>query len=51
MVLKELKVLHLVLEANRRLSFHMGQGFKAHPQSDVLPPTTPHPLQQGHTSL
>jgi hypothetical protein len=26
------------------------EGLKAHPQSDTLPPTRPHPLQQGHAS-
>jgi hypothetical protein len=51
MMEKELRVLHLDLTGTRRkwLS-HSGWSFKAHPHSDVLPPTRPYLLQQGHTS-
>ena len=48
MAQEELRVLHLHLKA-ARLFFCTGQSFKAHPHSDTLPLTRPHPLQQSHT--
>jgi hypothetical protein len=54
---KELRVLHLDPKAARRIFdlFHTGQSFsigdlKAYPNSDTLPPTRLHLLQQDHTS-
>ena len=50
MVLEELRVLHLDLKAaRRRLEFHTDKSLslgdlKAHPHSDILPPTRPHLL-------
>jgi hypothetical protein len=42
---KQEKLIVLHLDPNttrRRLSFHSGQSFKAHPHSNVLPPTKAH---------
>jgi hypothetical protein len=62
---KELRVLHLETKAAIRrlysagsqkgLKYHAGQSLsirdlKAHPHSDILPPTRPHLLKQGHIS-
>jgi hypothetical protein len=43
---KELRVLHLVSKANRRiLTFRqVGEGLKAHPHSDTPTPTRPYAL-------
>jgi hypothetical protein len=53
-LVKELRVLQLVLKANRRklaASRQLeGRFLKAHTHSDTLPPKRPHQLQQGHTS-
>jgi hypothetical protein len=45
MRLEELRVLHLVVKMHRRLSpTWLGEGLKAQPHSDTLPPTRPHLL-------
>jgi hypothetical protein len=50
---KELRILHLDWKATGNC--YTGQSLsigdlKACPHNDTLPPTRPHPLQQGHTS-
>jgi len=56
-VLEELRALHFDLQAaRRRLEFFTWQSLsigdlKARPHGDTLPPTKPHPLQEGHTSF
>jgi hypothetical protein len=47
MVQEELRVLHLVPKADRRrlASRKLGEGLKAYPHSDTLPPTRPHLLK------
>jgi len=50
MVLEEQRILQpCPKRARRRMEFHTGQSLsigdlKAHPHSDTLPPTRPHPL-------
>jgi hypothetical protein len=51
--LEELRVQHLDQKAPGEVWIlrQLGGGsLKAHPNSDTLPPTRPHLLQQGHTS-
>jgi hypothetical protein len=47
MVHDELREFYIITEERSKANCLLFQGLKAHPYSGILPPTSPHLIQQG----